>query len=512
MTSIGRICRSVVNSKLCSRMSSTLSYENAVQKLNSLQSNKESIAQILRDISLGQREEKCTNLKDMESYLSRVGVPLSRLDELSVIHIAGTKGKGSTSAMCESILRHHGYSTGFFSSPHLVSVCERIRLNGEVISKDKFADYFHGLYELLETSKRHEGDMPKYFSFLTVMAYNIFLQEKVDVAIVEVGIGGVVDYTNVLRKVPVVGVTSLGLDHTSILGGTIEQIARAKSGVMKRGCAAYTVEQPPGAMDVLVDAARAVECPLHVVPDYKEYHFPKTMKKELQVDINAYYTNASLAIQLAHAWMRLRGRPALTNGNAHKSEGISDSFSAEPLIRQVPEATVEGLQQCRWPGRYQVERTDYAQFYLDGAHTKESVEICAEWFQRHADRSDKILIFSATGDRNSEILLAPLTNIKFQKVYFVVPTAFKNINEKNDNYSLLEREEVIARCHKHNTTWKNLHGNDNVPQTSVMECVADALTDIKQSDTLPQVLITGSLHLVGAALAVLDCDLYKYKE
>ncbi|KAJ8734346.1 hypothetical protein PYW07_014897 [Mythimna separata] len=513
-----RLFRSCLVNSLAVRMCSTKnSYEEAVRKLNVLQSNKATIEQIRKDIRTGQVSntlpqitEKCTNLEDMEHYLSRTGVSLTKLDELSVIHIAGTKGKGSTSAMCESILRHHGFRTGFYSSPHLVAVRERIRLDGRVITEEQFARHFHQVHDLLDATKAFEGDMPKYFAFLTVMAFNVFLKEKVDVAIIEVGIGGIVDYTNVLRKVPVVGITALGLDHTSILGTTLPQIAAAKAGIMKPGCEAYTVEQPEDAMEVLRSVASSVKCPLTVVPAYKTYTFPTSEQARLLIDVEAYQTNASLAIQLSHAWMRITKPVHRKNGLIkHVPNGLNGVTKPvlETVVKCVTKETMTGLSACKWPGRYQVVDSEYAKFYLDGAHTKESMEICAEWFKNHNRLHDKVLIFSATGDRNAEVLLQPLKDVGFKSVYFVIPTAHKNISQKNDNYSLVEQEELIARCEKHAQIWQ--HFQEGSTDVTVAGCVADALVNLKKQNIVDRssVLITGSLHLVGAALSILDPNL-----
>ncbi|CAG4927524.1 unnamed protein product [Colias eurytheme] len=368
MTSIG-LRRSLVY-KVATRMfSNNFSYEDAVHKLNSLQSNKATIEQIRKEIKTGQ---KCTNLEEMEKYLARTGVPLTTLDKLSVIHVAGTKGKGSTSAMCESILRSHGYRTGFYSSPHLIAVRERIRLAGQPLSEELFAQHFHKVYDALHKTQKYEGDMPKYFAFLTVMAFNVFIHENVDVAIIEVGIGGIVDDTNVLRKVPVAGITALGLDHTSILGNTLPEIALAKAGIMKPDCVAYTVQQPQEAMEVLKRVASDVKCPLTVVPEYNTYTFQNGLRHSIQLD--AYRINASLAIQLAHAWMRI--------ATDNKSEN-TDNVKTSGLINKLPKETVIGLRDCKWPGRYHVVETEFGCVYLDGAHTRESMEICAKWFNEN---------------------------------------------------------------------------------------------------------------------------------
>ncbi|RVE55216.1 hypothetical protein evm_000114 [Chilo suppressalis] len=529
MNSIG-LCRQSVVHKLLFRMFSVKhSYEDAVHKLNSLQSNKATLDQVLKDIRTG---KKCTNIEDMEKYLWRTGVTLTKLDELSVIHVAGTKGKGSTSAMCESILRHHGYKTGFYSSPHLIAVRERIRLNGRALSEDEFARHFHQVYDNLEASKAYDGDMPKYFWFLTVMAFHVFLKEKVDVAIVEVGIGGLLDATNVLRKVPVVGITALGLDHTAILGDSLPQIAAAKAGIMKAGCEAYTVEQPPEAMAVLNRVAQQLKCSLNIVPTYDSYNFPNGYKTRLQTNLEAYRTNASLAIQLAHSWLRWAKleatnkqnvKIAIASGkvlqndykefdvpyqmNGHKclNEVVYDGMTT-----QIPLNTAEGLKECKWPGRYQIVESTYATFYLDGAHTKESMEICSEWFQDTNKNAETVLVFSATGDRNSEVLLSPLSKLNFKQIYFVIPTAYKRTGKHNDNYSAVEHKDLLARCQRNAEVWEHLKKGGSLSKISILESVSEALIDIKSNShniNRTSVLVTGSLHLVGATLLIIDPNL-----
>ncbi|XP_047533027.1 folylpolyglutamate synthase, mitochondrial-like [Vanessa atalanta] len=501
MQSVG-LCRVYIVNKIVLRMSSTkLTYEDAIHKLNLLQSNIATIKQIRKDIKAGQEN---TNLKDMKNYLMRTGVTMPILDQLSVIHVAGTKGKGSTSAMCESILRAHGFRTGFYSSPHLVAVRERIRLDGRMLSKSQFAEYFHQVYDALYESKTVEGDMPKYFSFLTVLAFNVFLKEKVDVAIIEVGIGGIVDYTNILRKVPVVGITSLGLDHTSILGNTLPEIAAAKAGIMKPDCEAYTVQQPPEAMAVLRSVASNVRCCLTTIPEFHTYKFQNGYK--ISIELEAYRINASLAIQLSHAWMR-KARHTINNINNQEYSDMTNNYTDNDnkciLVDTLTKETVIGLKECNWPGRYQVIKTDHAKFFLDGAHTKESMAICVKWFEENNRDHTKVLIFSATGDRDATVLLKPLADIDFQDVYFVIPKAHKEVTDKNDNYSMLEQRELLLKCDNHAMTWKLLNKRSKV---TIQECVSDVLQCIHKKSNV-SVLITGSLHLVGAALSIIDPNL-----
>lgn len=167
-------------------------YKNAISCLNKLQSNASSIKESVVSGTTGQD----VKFKDTITYLERSGLTLNDLDRLSVIHVSGTKGKGTTCALTETLLRSYGVKTGFFSSPHLISVTERIRINGVPISEKMFTKYFWKVWNNLENGK---NEMPAYFKFLTILCFHIFLEENVEAAILEVGIGGEYDSTNIVR-------------------------------------------------------------------------------------------------------------------------------------------------------------------------------------------------------------------------------------------------------------------------------------------------------------------------
>ncbi|CAH8320546.1 unnamed protein product [Eruca vesicaria subsp. sativa] len=181
------------------------------------------------------------------------------VSELKIIHVAGTKGKGSTCTFSESILRGYGLRTGLFTSPHLIDVRERFRLNGIEISQGKFVDYFWCCFHKLKEKTSNEIPMPTYFCFLALLAFKIFATEQVDVVILEVGLGGRYDATNVIQKHVVCGIASLGYDHMEILGHTLTEIAAEKAGIFKSGVPAFTVPQPDEAMRVLNEKASKLE-------------------------------------------------------------------------------------------------------------------------------------------------------------------------------------------------------------------------------------------------------------
>lgn len=222
--------------------------------LNSLQPN---AVELNKSIQLRQQQKHDDanfNLTDTEKFLERIdGFTMGCLDKLSVIHVSGSKGKGSCVTLTDAILREHNIKTGLFTSPHLVSVTERIKLRGNSISKQLFTEYFWEVFDALQNKKDNEFDLPSYFKFLQIMAFYIFFKENVDVAIVEVGIGGEYDSTNIIRNTEIVGITSLQLEHTQLLGSTLDEIAWQKAGIIKPNSHVYTMSQPEVCMKVIND-------------------------------------------------------------------------------------------------------------------------------------------------------------------------------------------------------------------------------------------------------------------
>ncbi|XP_020298138.1 folylpolyglutamate synthase, mitochondrial-like isoform X2 [Pseudomyrmex gracilis] len=432
------------------------SYEEALKTLClTMQSN----TAYLRSVENKNDVEK---LKATEKYLFRAGITMEQLDNLSVIHVSGTKGKGSTCAFTENILRHHGFSTGFFSSPHLVSVRERIRLN----------------------------------------------EAKVDVAIVEVGIGGELDSTNIIRNPVCVGVTSLGLDHTDLLGNTLEEIAYQKSGIFKPHAAVFTVPQSESAMRVLQKRAVERQCnSFQIVPVIQECEWNDAFSSIRPNVSDAQRENASLSINMAFEWIKSRSNgqlPFFINNN------ITDFCSTKNDLRQIISLSkvTTALANCKWPGRTQILKTSTADFFVDGAHTVESMINCISWFQRTSRKAcRKILIFNTSGNRNSLELLTLLKPLDFDRVYFVPNCAgIFSVEDLNlINYEKLIDEQK-TKCKKHCEFW----GEDSVLKNSVAEVLFDikryALSQMASDDKV-EILVTGSLHLVGALFTVLDPDL-----
>lgn len=272
----------------------------------------------------------------MHELLARLGDPQRAL---RIVHIAGTKGKGSTAAIAESVLRAHGMRTGLTTSPHVSCARERIVLDGTLIDERGFVE----LEDVVHAAAAAMSDAPSFFERMIAMALLAFARHRVDVAVVEVGLGGRLDATNVVQPAST-GITRLGLDHTELLGPTIEAIAAEKAGIFKRGVPAFSVQQEPAARAVLVDVAGAVGAPLAFVePD-----------ERLVVGLRGRHQqeNASLALALL--------------------EGAGVPLRAPAVVR--------GLREVRWPARY--ERVlEVPPLIIDGAHNETSARALVEVVQ-----------------------------------------------------------------------------------------------------------------------------------
>src|SRR5205814_7510480 len=205
--------------------------------------------------------------------LDRMAALLDHLDnpqrDVKCVHIAGSKGKGSVVEMTAACLEACGYTTGVYTSPHLVDTRERVRIGAEMIGYVPFARLTQRVAQAGEAIRRKQGE-PTFFECLTAMALCYFAEQAVDIAVVEVGLGGRLDATNLVQP-EVTAVTAIQLEHTALLGDTVEKIAAEKAGIFKPGVTALTVPQPKGVLEVFRQAAAAVGAPLEVLGQEIEF-------------------------------------------------------------------------------------------------------------------------------------------------------------------------------------------------------------------------------------------------
>lgn len=269
------------------------------------------------------------------------------------------------------------------------------------ISEEKFLLYFWDCWHKLEENVTEDLPMPPLFQFLTVLAFKIFVSEQVDVAIIEVGLGGLKDSTNVIKEPIVCGITSLGLDHTDSLGTTLPEIASHKAGIFKPEIPAFTVSQLPEAMNVITERASELKVPLNIAAK-----LDRKMLKGVELTLSGDHQliNAGLAVSLCQSWLQ-------RTGNWEKL------FKNHNLEADLPEAFLRGLSSARILGRAQIfhdiSSMSYNSsmvsviscgdliFYLDGAHSPESMEVCAQWFSNAIKGNDNPLKYNV-GDVNMD--------------------------------------------------------------------------------------------------------------
>ncbi|KAH9938593.1 FolC bifunctional protein [Fomitopsis serialis] len=509
---------------------STRTYSDAVDHLNSLQSN----AATLEALRTGKSRMDSLAIPEMVEYLGRIGYTAKDLNRLNVIHITGTKGKGSTSAFTDSILRHvkPEWKVGLYTSPHLVAVRERIRINGAPLSEDQFSQFFFDVWDRLEKIDKREhaetSKMPAYFRFVTLVAYHAFLSLGVDATILEVGVGG-------LPKPVVTGVSALGLDHTAVLGKTIGEIAWQKGGIYKEGVPALTVNQPEEGFEVLKQQAQNRKASeLILVP-----LTAGLSKIELGLAGTHQYQNAGLAVHLTKHFL-------------HVKAGWS-------LDDTLPSSFVEGLKQTRWPGRCQTvvdPKLARLTWFLDGAHTKESLECCMQWFASPAAAlrqivpsyrhwlncpsaplvatmnfviRTRVLIFNCTNGRSAHALLetavakiaaqlqlhgeAKDANSFFDYVIFCTNVTYTDGGFKGDLTSKSIPEKDLAQLttqHELAAAWSSLiptFPSDHIHVVPSIQHAVNLVHEILTENELSQVvdvLVSGSLHLVGGVIEVAD--------
>lgn len=499
-------------------------YARAIEDLNSLQSNNQVLA-------LAKYKKPETILPLFRQQLELAGIRSEDLNRLNVIHVSGTKGKGSTCAFVERILAEFHrpkLKVCSYNSPHLVSVTERIRLNCKPIDKALFSKCFRHVFDKLKReTERANITMPSYFSFLTILAFHIFLEERVDCAVVEVGMGGEYDPTNVIEKPVACAITTLDLDHTNILGKTIEQIAWTKAGIIKPGIPLFTVaHEQPEVIKVIEARAREKQSPVYICK-------PLDPDQQLELGIagTAQYLNASLACQLA-AYL-LAKLPL----NEHKFSRLPRSSSVavgqpvalelETKLETLPDFFRSGLARCQLPGRCQVVRCPGIVFFLDGAHTRKSIENCLEWFVNASMALDgaakKLLMVNVIGDRDKGEVLKPLSRYgAFERVLFstnrIQSSSFDELatsetfarqqdpnHEKgleNAKFNAKVWQELKDQFNENNLEESSSSSNKTSTHASIMDCV-NLIEKYKLESKPLHVLSTGSLHFVGAVLETL---------
>ena len=321
------------------------------------------------------------DLGRMERLLALLGDPHRRYPS---VHIAGTKGKGSTAAMIASILGTAGYRAGLYTSPHLHTYRERIRVNDRLISEEEVVALVEQLRPLVD---QIEGITT--FEITTALGFLYLAQQGVDVAVLEVGLGGRLDATNVVRP-RVAIITSLSLDHTALLGETVAQIAREKAGIIKEGVPVVSAPQPPEALSVIEEVCRERGAPLTLVG--RDWTW---QAREASLE-GQKFTVRGPRSEVRSLWIPLLGRHELINATVAVA---TIHLLQEQGVVVPPEAVAEGLRRVRWPGRLEILNRRPL-LVVDGAHNADSARRLAEALGEYFAYRRLILVFGASADKD----------------------------------------------------------------------------------------------------------------
>ena len=320
--------------------------------------------------------------------LERIGALLEKLDNpqkhLKFIHIAGTNGKGSCAAMTASVLKAAGYRTGLFTSPYLFRFNERMQLNGRPIEDDVLAALVTEIKPLADAMEDH----PTEFELMTAAALLWYRREKCDIVVLEVGLGGHFDATNIIDAPEAAVIMNIGLDHTAVLGDTVEQIAAEKAGIIKPGCAVVLYPQQESVMEVIRARSASLGAALHTA-DFSQIA-PEFDSLEGQVFT---YRGDPVAIPLLGAHQRRNAAVVLELVAVLRAQG----WTLEP------DAVEHGLYAVSWPARFERVHEE-PDFIVDGGHNPQCAETVAENLLHYFPAQKRVLLIGVMADKDYETL------------------------------------------------------------------------------------------------------------
>lgn len=393
------------------------------------------------------------SLRRIRELMSLLGDPQKKL---RFVHIAGTNGKGSCAAMTASVLRACGYRTGLYTSPYLYRFNERMQVNGEMIEDEALCRHISAVRDKAEKMDEH----PTEFELMTAAAMLYFLEEKCDIVVLEVGLGGRFDATNVVDTPECSIIMNIGLDHTAILGGTVEEIAAEKAGIIKENCPCVLYEQKRSVMDVVAERCRELDAPL-TTADFSAIE-PVFDSLEGQA---FRYKGAMYALPLLGAHQLRNAAVVLETVGVLRARGW-----------RLEDGDVEhGLYATSWPGRFELcaEEPD---FIVDGGHNPQCAETVAENLMHYFPDNKRVLLIGVLRDKDYEKMMEILA-----------PCADEFVTVAPDSPRALSAEElagVLSRFSKPVT-----------PCASVAEAV-DTAKELAGEDGM--VCASGSLYLVGS--------------
>jgi dihydrofolate synthase/folylpolyglutamate synthase len=421
-----------------------------------------------------QRHSIKLGLERTEKVLAVLGNPHRR--SLSV-HIAGTNGKGSVAAMVASMLRSEGFRVGLFTSPHLVSFTERIRINNSQISEAEVVRLTGEIKEKISAVAALAGE-PTFFEFVTVMAFLYFAENNVDWSVIEVGMGGRLDATNLI--VPEASIiTGISYDHKEFLGDSLSDIALEKAGIIKKGVPVVCSAQEPEVEQILRKKADEASSPFFIYGK----DFRGTLRSTDLTGTRFDYNSEGHAFTDLH--VPLAGEHQVVNACAAVQAFLL--CRAHDVRRSTPDAVREGLAAARWQGRLELVNGD-PPIILDGAHNPHAASALAEFIRKQYINYRVVLIAGIMSDKDIAGILAPLLPLA-SDIIFTAP-----------NYGRSAPPGLLAE-----------HAASLGFHSTVDLSISDAMASAKKIAFSPPsnrsgpavILITGSFFTIGEAKELL---------
>lgn len=399
--------------------------------------------------------------------LSRVRELMERLHHpergLKYVHVTGTNGKGSTCAMLSGILQAAGYRTGLYTSPYIFRFNERMQIDGAAIPDEELC----ALVEELKPVAESMADAPTEFELVTALALLWFARKRCDIVVCEVGMGGEFDATNVIPAPEAAVLTAIGLDHTAVLGDTVEAIAATKAGIIKPGCRAVLYPAPPSVEAVVARRCQDMGVPLVTVDTEGLCLVRDTLKGQ----VFHWKETQSLHLSLLGSHQRRNAATVLTTVEVLRQRGW-----------RIPEEAVRrGLAQAAWPGRFQVVR-QRPTVILDGGHNPQCMASLADALEAYFPGREVTVLTGVLGDKDYGQMYLPL-----------VPHTARFITVTPDNPRALAAEALAKTLRQ--------YGKPVAACGSIQEGVARMM-----AETPPEgaAVCCGSLYLLGDAARAID--------
>lgn len=405
------------------------------------------------------------NLSRMLRILAAIGNPHKTL---RTVHVAGTKGKGSTCHMAAAMLQASGYRTGLYTSPHFMDLRERIQIDGKMISE---AELTRVIAKIAPVVRKLEKENPTFFEIMTAAAFYHFARQKVDIAVIETGLGGRLDSTNVLKP-EVCGITNISYDHMAQLGNTLEKIAEEKAGIFKPGVPVISAPQAPAVKRVLRRAAQRVGCDLRFVEDDLEFSFrfesSRTTGPQTRVCM------ATPTSRFDHLHVPLLGE--------HQAYNCGVALGMIDVLRQrgmtiSEQAAGDGLARLKVIGRLEQIR-DEPRTIVDAAHNAASIAALMRAIGQNISYDSMVVIFGCSSDKDIDGMLGQL-ELGADKIIFTNNGSSRSALPHELHARFLEKSSKMAQV-----------------APSLEEAYRIARHCVTREDLI---CITGSVYLVGLA-------------